>query len=938
MKRLRNLWAWSWVATVPICLFWGVWLVRTFGNHRVFGVRFDATPLSYALWETGRDEFRHLLRRAHLALFPDGLRGREHADDLRTIHLFVPEKRIAQLDSNLPASGFEYVEGGLWDGRRVLEAKVRYRGDFARHWAWTKKSWRVKTDKDTLFEGLRSFNLIVPKFPEHLNNYLAYRLAQRMGLLAPRVELVHVAINGERSGVHLLCEQLGEMTLRSAGRMPGDIYSGDLVANNRFRGISNNVFEHAGLWEKSAFNNHYPEDHRAPLDRLIDLANAYPSERVQAELPRLLDMEAWARFSAFETLARTAHYDEGHNWRLYYDSSRGLFEPVVWDPVGWARLRMRREVKSDLDVVHTRLASLLFMNGDFLRARHAVLRDFFESGERDDFLEEAGRAFARTRAALAIDPNIRPIDMDRIDYEMEASRTSMERSIELIGQTFTAPSGRVQYAALPKGAGLALSVSGRRPVDRLVVHYDQPLTHLTSAVVRVLREGEPVDTDVLGALRVDGHRLEAELGLLSKVGRLWSTSFNALTHQHLDLQGGYYELRVEGLPGGAEPIEVLADRGGATLERAERVRRVRASDIGALYRVVPERPSYDPLLWSGEVRVTGVLEIERDLVIEPGTDVLMDPGASLIVRGRLLARGEPDRPIRFRPYDERAEPWGAVVVQGRESEGSRLLHCSFALGSGLKDDLREYSAMLSVHDTDAVLVESCSFRDSRVVDDMVHAVYAGVELVDCTFEGALSDAVDLDLCRAAVRNCVFRGSGNDALDLMGSKVVVVDCLMEENGDKGISVGERSTLLAINNRLVGNQIGVQAKDGSLAAIYNTDFEGNGLALDAYKKNWRYGDGGHLVVHKSRMESNGEGVRADKHSTVLVVDTFFDGAGEALPAGRGVVFHESVDALDRESARDEERPELLPEMAELLGLATAMKSRILPAVRGARLDGG
>ena len=89
-----------------------------------------------------------------------------------------------------------------------------------------------------------------------------------------------------------------------------------------------------------------------------------------------MDMEAWGRFSAFETLARTKHYSKSHNWRLYYDPWRGKFYPLVWDPAGW----MAKPEKVGFNVISSKLHRLLFRNGDFLRARNTALEEFFSLG------------------------------------------------------------------------------------------------------------------------------------------------------------------------------------------------------------------------------------------------------------------------------------------------------------------------------------------------------------------------------------------------------------------------------------------------------------------------------------------------------------------------------------------------------------------------------
>ena len=121
------------------------------------------------------------------------------------------------------------------------------------------------------------------------------------------------------------------------------------------------------------------------------------------------------------------------------------------------------------------------------------------------------------------------------------------------------------------------------------------------------------------------------------------------------------------------------------------------------------------------------------MIIEAGSDV--PPEAR---RERALPRTRPragtaERPISFAPFEEGQDPWGVIAIKGEGSDGSRFRHCYFREGSGWKQPLAEYSAMFSIHGVQDVLVEDCTFEDSRVVDDMVHGVYSSVVFRRCVF-------------------------------------------------------------------------------------------------------------------------------------------------------------------------------------------------------------
>ena len=332
--------------------------------------------------------------------------------------------------------------------------------------------------------------------------------------------------------------------------------------------------------------------------------------------------------------------------------------------------------------------------------------------------------------------------------------------------------------------------------------------------------------------------------------------------------------------------------------RAERVEGLTRQGFTEAYAVVDQQPFREPEVWQDEVRIEGVRRIHGDLVIRPGTTVQLGPGASLVVYGQLLAQGEEGRPIRFIPARSGESPWGVVALQGRGASGSRLSFCEFTGGSGLEGDLFEYSGMLSIHDVDDVRVSNCRFRDNRLVDDMVHAVYSSITFSDCMFEGAFADALDLDICTAVIERCAFHESGNDALDLMTSEVVVRDSLLRASADKGISVGERSHLFAFNDRMAGNVIGVQSKDASVAVLYNVDLQGNQKALDAYKKNWQYGTGGKIRLYKGNVAGNMELFTADEDSYIWVYDSYVEGRLAEL---KQVTIDPTVDAVRPHVAR-------------------------------------
>ena len=377
----RLLWRWSPVLTLPFTIFVIIWVATAYKHFSTYGVDYDSRPFQANLRVFGVSQISHFG-----SWIATTLRPASPSTDLRTIDLFISESDQAKLDERLPHSGRVFVPAHLlYPNGKSYRVQVRYRGDFVQHWGPFKKSLRIKTRKSRLFEGMRKLNIITPKFDETLNNHLAYRLARELGLIAPFSEMVNLRLNSEFRGVYVLVEQLEELTLRRQRRMPGDIYSGEIVGRDKFYGVPNRLVETSAFWEKRAINNHYPEESTVPLDHFLDLVRRRPLSS-NPEPWSHVDIEAWGRFFALETLLQTFHYSNVHNWRLYYDPWRNRMMPIVWDPDGWhPQWRGTLAGESRLDVVTSDIHQALLSNQEILLARHRAISEFFETGETKAF-------------------------------------------------------------------------------------------------------------------------------------------------------------------------------------------------------------------------------------------------------------------------------------------------------------------------------------------------------------------------------------------------------------------------------------------------------------------------------------------------------------------------------------------------------------------------
>ncbi|MBI5454960.1 MAG: CotH kinase family protein [Deltaproteobacteria bacterium] len=886
-KLIKNLWKWSWVFTLPVVAAFLIWAFDSWRFYSNFSLRYGGTT-TVGLFDSGMISASYLSNGLKSFISPD-LHNKE--ERLEAMHLYVKESEVKRLNSRLPSSGREYVEASLlYPDGKVQSVEVRYRGDFPYHWSGKKKSIRVKTRKGRLYNGMRQFNLIVPKTRDVFSNYLSYALASRMGLMTPEAKFVDLYQNGRYSGVYLFVEQLGEQFLRRNFRMPGDLYVGELVGRDLVPVVGREVFQTPGFWTKAAVNNHNPPESNEPLKELTKAVYSEDPERLLS----LIDMDAWARFAAFITVCRTTHFDITHNWRLYFDPAKGRFEPVVWDPLGWsydAFVPNIEKQSNTMDVISSFVFERLHSDHRFMAAKHAAVEEFFSSGGAE-YLKRLMDATGPLKASIRRDRNI-VVNMSRfysppmVLKEMDDFRRLTVESLEEVKAAYSAPPSASWD--IEKGR-IWLTVDGFTPVRFLEVEFASPQRSVSKATIGFTKDGEARSKDISRHVTVNGNVVSIEAPLFARRAMTfpWAPDSSGIVKDAV-IEPASYAFSIAGTKGPV--VSVRAGYAGGQVAELEKASEMERFPLDGNYSVVPVEGPAKAYAWSGEVVVNGVTRIDGDLNIAPGTRVSFTPNSSLIVRGRLFADGEEGRPVVFGPQRKGQEPWGAVVLAGRGANGSTLKHCVFSGGSGLKDRFVEYSAMLSIHDVKSVVVEDCVFSDNKVVDDMVHAVYSGMTIRRSLFSGANRDGLDLDYTDATIMGSRFSGSGNDGLDLMSSQVAVLGSEMIGSGDKGVSVGEGAKVFVWNTRITGNEIGVQAKDSSSAFIYNTELSGNKKTIDAYKKNWQYGDGGHVFVSKSSMRGAGAALTADKDSSLKVFDSFLE--GETGGKRKNIFLDETVD---------------------------------------------
>jgi len=285
------------------------------------------------------------------------------------------------------------------------------------------------------------------------------------------------------------------------------------------------------------------------------------------------------------------------------------------------------------------------------------------------------------------------------------------------------------------------------------------------------------------------------------------------------------------------------------------------------------------------------------LTIEPGTEVMLAGGQSLVILGELLANGTEEDPIIFTRY-RNGDSWGSLIFDG--ASPSQVSHCIVEYSSsGGSYATKDYIGAVMVVGSHLDM-DGCTFQN--LPDDSSTAEGDGIELSDaataivrncrfvsmgsgvrtdhgsvlvenCVFQDIRGDSNDgVDINResgptSVVRDNLFMDLGDDAIDMDGSAPLITGNLIFSCADKGMSVSSGSSPRIENNVLAGNGTGIAVMDGSNALVVNNTLADNGTGIDCYEKSAGQGGGTATVVNCILWENDTE-VLVDALSSVDV----------------------------------------------------------------------
>ena len=781
---------------------------------------------------------------------------------LPTFHITVKQKDLNTLNENLPKSGKDhYIKAYVRVNNQTYKVKMRYRGDGLYHWAFTQKSLRLKLSKKDNFDMTKKINLINPPGLINYRDEINYKLSKKLGLISPTCKPCRVFINGKYMGVYLYMNQVDESLLRKYKRMPGSIYFGDLHIDDLSKATVTNVWSKESFWEKKASRNAEQKLNREDIKLFIDKINNTDKKGFEKFVETYLNKQKFFTFIALDRAFGAFHHDYAHNHKIYFDPYIGKFEPIAWDLRFWSAIP-HKDVS--LYPLQMRLADIPKYDAKIDKITYSIISNNFIEDINNSYLKVLNRIKRDLQSDLYRDQAI-------IIKKISPKHLSVPFSIKDLYNTYHQ---EIENLISRKKYLLNLYSNTK-------VYYKIEKLSNSNRRLELIIDGEsPVvikfNKDLKNVIYIDNNITLRDNTILysgRKIAKNTQNFFNTKLYG-TDTIKTIPQKYIFTIKSNLSNKDILKSMQFTNYITSNSViikklnKNLKDYTIGKI-----SYPIFKTKVLSGKIIVNKDLTYDKytTVKIKKGTTFLLKKGVSIFFYGKVLALGTKQEPIKFYPLNPN-NPWGSIVLQGKNTKGSIFKYVEFKDGSIVKHNLIHYTAPFNIHNSPNFKVINCTIGRNFIGDDSMHVAYSKGIVENTTFINARSDGLDIDISDINVTNSIFLNSGNDGLDIMTTKLIAKNNIFINSKDKGISVGEWSDANITDSLFYKTFKGIEIKDNSKVYANNLFIvDSIDKSINLYNKNKRYPKGGQLEADNIYLYNNFK-IKKDKKSKFYIKNLY------------------------------------------------------------------
>ncbi len=724
-----------------------------------------------------------------------------------------------------------YVPAEVTVDGRSYRVRMRLKGDYPDHLTGDKWSFRIITKGESAVFGMKRFSIQDPTRSGWLKEWIMYKWYAYEDLIALRYDYIDVTINGRDLGIFTIEESFGKQLIEHNKRPEGPILKFDesfwldkSSTNLGDRASQSDVYHAADI---TSFNT-------SKTMKTEKLRNNFLAGRAlltelrsgQKTLSEVMDVQRAARTFAISDILSDYHGMRWKNSRFYFNPVTARIEFIAYNMYAASdsvsrvsRIAYQRWLDGGLSKNHVEdWIDAFFSDEKFVTAYFEALNRMVSPGYLEQFFESISTELTEKMHILYKD-----------GYTNLASTDDYLRNRDLVYQLLH-PNLRLKayFKNLDVESGtLTLTVANTAflPVEFEAVE--------CRAAGKLYDDIEPI--------KQAGKTAGAALEFLDiEVGGVEPE--DSICTQVVDATGdsdeiGELRLRYKIL-GADESQWTTVD--AYPIELASEYYAPETSDTSILIAAAP----------SGMIRIDdgarriaiqpGYWKVTRDLVFpagyqvigSAGTTVDLNEGAALISYSSLRLIGSADAPFVIRTSDGSGQ--GIAVIGANER--STLSHVLISGNGAVTRDSWTLTGTITFYESDVSLANVN--LETNNAEDMVNLIRSNYTIRDSRFVSSAFDALDIDFSDGIIEKSFFKDCGNDCIDFSGSISTLSDIEIDGAGDKGVSVGEQSSVNIADSRIRKTHIGLASKDGSIVDMEGVTISNVTTGLASYQKKPEY----------------------------------------------------------------------------------------------------
>lgn len=777
-------------------------------------------------------------------------------------HLLNLHKQLENSDSGLDY----YSRNNVWRKAKLefngkkYKIKVKSHGRApSNHRNGYHISYAIRLTNNEQINGVKRFSLIVR---DHIQSgkFLTYSLAEEYDLITKKESLVNLEVNNWPSKYYYFDSRMDNAFMERFGRSSYKRFGYDLgetestaksLLIDRLPYTSSQMKEI--FYKEMSQEDSYNELFRTNYFNFFDSVNNVLASENSNVIDKYFNYDYITSFMAVNSLlGHGSHFSTRENFYIFYNVSDGFLYPVFTRDTNTHKLRYRENttIESQLTEKNNLLFSLLNRNHKLRVKKYKKIYDYiqnygsdvrFEHEKLIDFFNDLSY-FGRFKNLL---DKYGIYDENFIDENVEAWEKYLNLSEFTAGYRYLDDKLLIQVEPnSPSG----LTLNG--------------LTDLTGVKkINLYKRGNNQD----------------ELMFFGDVND-WNISDIALMpdlDKNMQIKPVIYLYEI--YQDDSAVIDELSFKifftnpvTGNTL--SNKIEETKISPIKNPYKLDSNLLEAEKVLNDNNISYTassnnvhiheGTYKLHSNLVLPRGISLTIDPGVILLIASDkniisgagLNFIGSKEKNILISAIDEN-KPFGVI---GSNNGKSKITNLYLTGGSESWIENVYYSGALSIYNNSSVEIYNSNISFNRADDGLNIKYSPEVKIVDSNFENNFADQIDLDYSNGIVKNSIFAynaesvaDTNGDGLDISGSVVEVAENTFFNLSDKGISAGEESKVLVLNNTFNSNNSAITVKDLTDVYLLNNEFNNNTLNIDLYQKKPTFGGG---RVYSSKVIPN------------------------------------------------------------------------------------